>query len=551
MQAVKTLAGWMLAGVFLAGAGLVQAQDGAQQGNPPQAKVQGQAAAPAVAHFDVLEFRVEGVTLLPAGTVERAVYPFMGPGKSLDDVQKASEALEKIYHDAGYLTVLVTIPQQKVDDGVVMLQVTEATVNRLRVEDSRYFSPAQIKAALPAVAEGTVPNFSDMQDQMGVVGRDPDRRITPVLRAGQDSGTVDVDLKVEDQLPLHGAVDVNNRYTPPGLPTHADASLHWDNLWGLQHSIGLSVQTVPEDPTESTVYTLNYNMPLPSGNSLAMYAVNSNSNLLYSAINTINVSNGHVYGFRYVANLPALGSLSETATFGADYKAFGQTTLSTAGGGYDTPITYLPMTAGWDGSWQGQGSSSKFGIALNFHSSDFVGAESDFANKAYKAHSNYTYFKGSADHTESFSNGWGLDVRSSWQLSGVPLISNEQFFIGGADTVRGYTESIASGDDGLTLTLEASTPSLLPHGGQTAEGLFNDVHGVIFVDSGAVQLQQPLDPTAQRVSLVGAGVGIRATGSHGLSLVLDSAWAQRSLGGVTPPVHVGDTLVHFRVAYEW
>ena len=97
------------------------------------------------AQFDVFEYRVEGATLLPVALIEEAVYPHLGEQKTLDDVERARDALERAYHAAGYLTVLVTIPQQKVEEAVVRLAVTEAPVKRLRVVDSRYFSPADIK----------------------------------------------------------------------------------------------------------------------------------------------------------------------------------------------------------------------------------------------------------------------------------------------------------------------------------------------------------------------------------------------------------------------
>ncbi|MEO7465041.1 MAG: POTRA domain-containing protein, partial [Nitrosospira sp.] len=156
------------------------------------------------AQFDVFEYRIEGATLLPVTVVEQAVYPHLGEKKTLVHVEQARDALERAYHGAGYLTVLVNIPQQKVEGGVVRLTVTEAPVKRVRVVDSRYFSPADIKAAVPEVAEGNVPNFPEMQKQLASLNRTADRRITPVLRAGKTPGTVEVDLKVKDQLPLHG-----------------------------------------------------------------------------------------------------------------------------------------------------------------------------------------------------------------------------------------------------------------------------------------------------------------------------------------------------------
>src|ERR1700757_3090276 len=72
---------------------------------------QGPASA-ARQRFDVYEYQVEGNTVLGTEAIERAVYPFMGDGRDIDDVEAARGALEKTYHDAGFGTVVVDIPPQ-------------------------------------------------------------------------------------------------------------------------------------------------------------------------------------------------------------------------------------------------------------------------------------------------------------------------------------------------------------------------------------------------------------------------------------------------------
>src|SRR5215469_3110044 len=91
-----------------------------------------------------------GSHLLPVRDVERAVYPHLGPGRDIEAVKQASDALEKAYKDAGYGTVFVDIPEQTVEDGIVRLKVTEGTLAHVRVRGERYFSGRQILAELPA-----------------------------------------------------------------------------------------------------------------------------------------------------------------------------------------------------------------------------------------------------------------------------------------------------------------------------------------------------------------------------------------------------------------
>jgi hemolysin activation/secretion protein len=87
----------------------------------------------------IQEYRVEGVHLLKEGEIGEAVYPYLGPGRTPEDIEQARVALEKVYKDKGYQTVSVQIPQQALGR-IIVFQVTEAKVGRLRVHGSRYLS---------------------------------------------------------------------------------------------------------------------------------------------------------------------------------------------------------------------------------------------------------------------------------------------------------------------------------------------------------------------------------------------------------------------------
>lgn len=491
--------------------------------------------------FNIFEYQVEGSSILPVGVVEKAVYPFLGENRSYSDVESARMALEKAYHDAGYLTVLVSVPEQKVNDATVRLSVVEAPVSRLRVTDSRYFSLGEIKATVPALQEGQVPQFAELQEQMVDVNRSQDRRVTPVLRPGRESGTVEADLKVEDQFPLHASLEANNRISDGTSPTRAAASLRWDNLWDKMHSLGLSVQGAPERPGDSQVVSLNYNAPLAGGNNLSVYAVHSESDVaVVGGIDTI--GRGDIVGLRYLMPLPGSASFYQSVNAGLDYKDFKQSVSLVGGGGFNTPIHYMPATLGWDGSWNEKGHEARLGVSFNFHWPGMVGTEQEFADKRFKGQPGYAYLRGNFSRKDAIYSDWTLEARGSWQYSTQALISNEQYSIGGADSVRGYYESMATGENGIGLTLELATPNLV----HDKESSIRDVRLVAFVDSAQVSVVDPLFATSS-YSLTGSGVGLRMAGPRGLSLTLDLAWAGDSSG----TVKTGDNRLHFRLAYDW
>ena len=181
-------------------------------GSTAPAGAQQPAVAPAeVPTFDILEFVVEGNSVLATEDIERAVYPFLGPKKVFADVEAAQAALQKAFNSRGYGTVLVDVPEQRADTGAIMLRVLEGRISRTRVLGSRYFSQGFILDKVAGVKEGEVPHFPSLQAQLGSVNRTADRRVAPVLRPGREAGTTEVDLTVEDRLPLHGSVEINNR----------------------------------------------------------------------------------------------------------------------------------------------------------------------------------------------------------------------------------------------------------------------------------------------------------------------------------------------------
>jgi hemolysin activation/secretion protein len=132
----------------------------------------------------------------------------------------------------------------------------------------------------------------------------------------------------------------------------------------------------------------------------------------------------------------------------------------------------------------------------------------------------------------------------SGQLTSAPLISNEQFSIGGAESVRGYLEAEQLGDNGLFANVEVRSPPLSRLGPESlgASYLFG------FVDAGVVGILEPLPVDGVKTSsysLSSAGVGMRLNGVNGLQAAL--AWAYPF--EETDNVDRGSSRVHFQVLY--
>ena len=86
-------------------------------------------------------------------------------------------------------------------------------------------------------------------------------------------------------------------------------------------------------------------------------------------------------------------------------------------------------------------------------------------------------------HTHELPEGFQLFGKMQGQVADQPLVSSEQFSVGGLDTVRGYLESEALGDNGIVgnaRTAQSQIGDLLQKQMQdeTAQGQPRQVHRV-------------------------------------------------------------------------
>lgn len=498
------------------------------------------------AGFDLWELRVKGNSLLERAEIERTVYPFLGPKKSIDVVEQARSTLENIYQMKGYKTVTVDIPEQDVVNGVVYLQVVEGKISRLRVKDSRYFSLGKIKSSVPALAEGNVPNLIEMQAQLTELSKQTgDRTIIPIMRAGKTPGTIEVDLKVKDELPLHGSVELTGRNSQDTTRTRLTTSISYDNLWQKFHSASFMFQTSPENTDEVEVFSGTYVMPIfNSDTRLALYAVSSQSDSEIAQAGTLNVLGaGEIYGARLIKTLEGTSSYMHSFTAGVDYKNFEEDILLDNINASSTPISYLPFMLQYGSNLRANNMLMGFNLGLNFSFRGVGNDEKEFEAKRAGARANYFYI--TAGGQLMYDLPWGMKMQSniSGQYADSSLISNEQFSMGGASSVRGYFESQVLTDEGILGSLELYTPRVLPE----SWGFVDNFRLLFFADAGNGWVKNALPGQARSIALFSSGVGARFQMWKYLQGALDLAFPLIANGDVRS----GESRLHFNVAMQF
>jgi hemolysin activation/secretion protein len=481
--------------------------------------------------FVIKSFVAEGNTLFEEERIQEILGPYKGPKRTAQDVETARNALEKAYHDAGYPAVLVNIPEQTVEEGRVRLQVVESKIGNVRVTGNSWYTRTKILRDLPSLAPGKVLYVPMVQKDLQRINRGQDFKASPVLSPGAEIGLTDVEIKVEDRLPLHGSLELNNRSTHDTSDLRLNATLRYDNLWQRDHSIYAQFQTSPERTDEVKLYALSYTFPAPwmRDHQIALYGLRSDSNTTTFGQGLLITGKGTIVGTRYVVPLTPYKFYAHNITLGVDYKDFEETVGFDKATGIKTPVSYAPLSFAYAAFLPDKWGMTRFSSGLNVAFRGLVTDQREFEVKRYNARGNYMFWTAGVERTHNLPAEMSLFLKVDGQIADQPLVSNEQYTAGGIASVRGYKEAEALGDNAFHAIAELSMPDLWRK--LTGKGGV-ELFPYVFYDYAWLEIGDPLDGQRKTVNLAGVGAGVRGT-------VFKNVYCEAAVG--FPLVHTEQT----------
>lgn len=554
----------------------------AQEGTPARAQEVDETAAGTApsagdrqeVRFEITTFQVEGNTILEESKIDRVLESYKGIERRLKDVEEARAELEKLYHKAGYPTVLVNLPEQTIEHGLVRLQVVEGHLYSITVTGNEYYSWGSIRTKLPSLSPGALIYEPTFVKELAAANGNPDLSITPLLKPGSVPGTVDLELKVKDRLPVHGKLEADNRGPITTPQNRLIAEVQHTNVFGNDEILTLNTVQTPTDWGAIQNYGASFVYPVIWPNHLlTVYASKSESNSIL-AVGALPVGGGGavaiagnatIAGMRYIFPLFPGGPYTHQMQVGLDYKRLEKTEATFPGGGTAvvlTPIQYTPLSLGYTGFYPDRFGLTKAsftakgyvaGILPGGDKEDFGGNSNDPFGKPGNrkgATGTFAVLQGGVSRQQPLPGGFILDLLTNGQWASEPLIPAEQFFAGGFDTVRGYLQFEAIGDHAIRGRAELTTPEVLKvpidriwQRRRSSDYLIR-LKFAMFYDAAHIWVAQAPAGQTSRFRLEGAGFGIRVKFPKDIGqLVLDSGWALRD----TLSTKQGDNFVHFAV----
>jgi len=501
----------------------------------------------------VKRFDVQGNQSLSQAQIDTALAPFLGEFDNLAALQSAAAALQAVYHRSGRLITQVVLPAQDISEGTVILKVIEGRISNVAVIGNQRLSNENILASLPVLRAGESIDLHDLNAALQLANENPSRRLAVNFRPDKSVGDIIANVRVQEAEAQRYTLGLNDT----GNENTGDLRLNlaWQNTNVMQkdHVATLQYTLAPDDLDAVSIIGGGYRIPFYRQR-LLLDLVGAYSNVSSGSVpvpsGTLDFAGkGVVLGGQLTRLLPAVLKLQHRATLSIYQRRYkNECSISVNNnsnaciGGSDVDYTTQPLALGYSGKWTQPKRQFNFSLSASYNLPGGPnGSATDFDAARLGADNRYLIWRAGADATQQLPRDWQLRALFEGQYVNEPLVSGEQFGLGGADSLRGFDERAVTGDRGWRAGLELFGPDLGAKSG--LDGLA--LRPVVFLEGGQMSRLNPQAGDIAQQTLSSAGLGMRLGYAGKLSAQID--WGRVINGGGT--VDDGGSRFHFNLGY--
>ena len=445
----------------------------------PKEPVKPREAKPSETRVTIQGFKVDGNQSLGDLVIQETLRPWIGKVVPFEELQKAADALAALYKVNNRLAQ-VSVPPQRITDGVVTLKVLEAKLGAVHVDmpngPSRSGEDRARRYITDANRLSEIVNTQAVERSIYVLNETPGIAVTSQLESGKNDGNVDIRLSLSDTKPFRGRLEVNNNGSRSTGIVQRVAAVFFDGIGGIGDQLGLS-----NIKSQGSDYSLaSYSLPL---NTDGLRAGFSASYLDYDNVGKFGMPMNANGGFGYAKTVgfnltyPLLRSPAENrnVTFALDRKNYANKSQST--GNFNSEYRINNLVLGYSAnrydSFAG-GGVTQGGLTMTKGHLEF-GANNGNTYGAFTPTTFTKYNLNLSRNQQIVPDQTILNVNFTAQIASVDLDSAERFYLGGPYGVRGYPGSQGGGAQGAMLNLELQ------------QALEDKVVASVFYDIGLVQ----------------------------------------------------------------
>jgi len=476
----------------------------------------------------VHDIRVSGATLIPAKDINEITTPYKNKELTIADMQKVADLITDDYRQKGYITSRAYLPPQKIEGGILEINILEGKMGSVEIKGNRYFRSALIRNKI-TMAKGAPFNYNQLRKDLTKINTNPDRTARAVLMPGKEQGQTDLVLEIKDRLPIHVGVDWDNfgsRYIDNDRFTMRVTD---NNLFGFDDNLTFQYQFAQEG--RYFLKSVRYLYPLASDINVGFFAAFSRVKLGEEFQDSDVRGKSQLYGLFANKQLINTERMNLTLNLGFDYKDITNYQLQTVSSADRLRV----VRTGLDMDISDNYGRTVITDEIDFGIPKIMGGLRIRDTKASRNGAGGKFTKNTLNllRLQRMPFSSTLLWRNQLQTTNNILTSVEQFQIGGISNVRGYPPAEIVGDSGLSSTFEWTCPPyLMPKDIRVpfSQAKFYDaVRFAVFYDWAYAHLRRPSATESKDKTLRGAGVGFRFNLPEDFSVRVDVAWALDNL----------------------
>jgi hemolysin activation/secretion protein len=508
---------------------------------PSKPKIQLEKPKPGEQAFFVKKIKLVGCESFLPEDFQPLVEKFENKEQTLTDLNNLTKEIAAEYLKRGIIAA-VFLPPQEVQNETVTMQVVESRMGTLEMQKPPFFTKRMMRSYWN-IKEGDILRYDKMSKSLQIMNKNPDREVKASLHAGDKPGTTNVILTSKTRFPIHGQYTFDREGIATTGKERNGFGAKDNNMLGLDDTLitGMS------------------------------YGKNFIGEYIYHSIPISGHGASMMYGYSYSKSTPqkdfdvyAMKSESENTTFSVHqdiykkdnyigevsvgFDAKDKTTWYKRGQGTLNRDRLRPINITGNFIIRSKGSSTSINAELD-QGINWLGASKRNNPLASRqgATPDYTKFIFGLQNRTNLPFELQQSFRFRTQLASQKLFSQEQYGLGGIDTVRGYPPSDYLADKMVLVNAEMLSPLFflpkdfkLPY---DSRPLRDEITGLVFLDYGYGELRGNPKPR----KLASFGAGLRMSLYNQVFLRLEWGIPFKFLGG-QPALTEGSTKGRFHIS---
>ena len=458
--------------------------------------------------FQLNSLTVEGGDVYTPEQIQTLYGDKLGQTVSLADVYAIATALTNKYRNDGYILTQVVVPPQTIDGGNVKLQAVEGFVDRVQVEgNDKETALRQIRAYAGQLQGAGALNVRQLEKFLLLINDLPGVEARSILSPSPTlAGASDLRIIIERD-PYDAFLGVDNFGSRYLGPLQATAAGSLNSFFGFNERISAQTVVAPEPGfgPELAYYDLGVDIPVgPYGTIIKAQYAHTNTEPGYT-LDQFNVRGVSDF-YSITAEHPFIRTRAVNLFGHVQYDARDVRSRN------DLELTRVDRLRVVRAGGRTEFLDNLFGVGINALSGevskglDILGASDENDPNMSRTDGDPQFVKATLDiqRLQRLSQDFNLLIGGRGQLSDGPLLSSEEFGVGGFNIGRGYDSSEVVGDEGIAGKLELQWNG--PYKLQNIDKY--QVFG--FYDVGRVWNDDPTTNADKVNSIASAGAGVRA-----------------------------------------